>query len=123
MEMKQIKLTTADIGALHEIRARIELHCPNCYSTTQLLKLVYPRLNAFKLHYGFKKLFDINPFAYYQELRFEQAKHYLQAGEKVTAVAYILNFQSATTFIKAFRARFGLTPKQFKLNYAANQHR
>lgn len=109
-----VSLTSADIGALHEIRARIELNCPKLYSSEQLLRLVYPRLNVFKLHYGFKQLFHTNPYAYYQELRFIQARNYLLIGDKVTAVAYRLNYHSPTTFIKAFKKRFGMTPNQFK---------
>lgn len=112
-----IRLTTADIGALHEIRARIELRCPRAYTHDELLRLVYPRLNAFKLKAGFRQLFGSSPQGYYQELRFDQARHYLAAGGGVAETAYRLNYHSATTFIKAFKQRSGCTPKQYKLTH------
>lgn len=111
-EIKELPLSVSDIEALHHVRKLIELNCPEYLSNDVLVKKT--NLNAFKLSYGFKRVFGINPYDYYLQLRFEEAKRLLKDNNSVTAVALMLEYESPTTFIKAFRKRFGYTPKQWQ---------
>lgn len=108
-----LPLTQGDIEALHEIKRLIEVHVPDYLSNDELLKRVHPHLNTFKLGYGFKRLFHMNPYEYYQRLRFEKAKELLRDGDGVESVAYTIGYTESTTFVKEFRKRFGVTPREW----------
>jgi AraC-like DNA-binding protein len=109
----RLPLTKADKAALHQIREMIEVSAPEYLSHDVLLTRVYPHLIEFKLAYGFKRLFGTSPKEYYQKLRFAQAKELLAKGRGVEDVAFMINYQSSTAFIAAFKERFGVTPKQW----------
>jgi AraC-like DNA-binding protein len=115
-ELGKLLLSVSDIEALHHVRELIEKHCPVYLSNDVLVSKAHPQLNAFKLSYGFKRLFGMNPYDYYLQLRFILGKKLLREGNTVAAVAYELEYDSSTTFIKEFRKRFGLTPKYFQKN-------
>lgn len=108
-----LPLSKVDKAALHDIRELIALHMPEYLSNDVLLSKVFPRLNAFKLGYGFKRLFGMNPYEYYQQLRFARAKELLEKGKPVEDVSFTIQYQSSTAFIAAFKERFGATPKQW----------
>lgn len=109
----RLTLTKADKAALHEIRDIIYRHAPQQFSNEELLAKVFPRLNAFKLGYGFKRLFGMHPREYAQRLRFDMARDMLTNGASVDDVSWKVGYQSATGFIAAFKERFGITPKQW----------
>lgn len=109
----RLTLTKADRAALHEIREMIFEHKPQQFSNDELLAKVFPRLNAFKLGFGFKRMFGMHPREYAQRLRFDVAKDMLAKGASVDEVSWKVGYQSATGFIAAFKERFGITPKQW----------
>jgi AraC-like DNA-binding protein len=113
-EIARLPLSSADIEALHHVKRMIEEHCPEYLSNDLLIRRAQPRLNAFKLSYGFKRLFGINPYDYYLQLRFALGKKLLREGNTVVSVALQLEYDTATTFIREFRKRFGYTPKWFQ---------
>jgi AraC-like DNA-binding protein len=115
-EIENLPLSPADIEALHHVRELIEEYCPVYLGNDELIKKVKGVLNAFKLSFGFKRLFGVGPYEYYLERRFILAKDLLRKGNKVITVANELEYESDTAFIKAFRKRFRLTPKQFQLH-------
>ncbi len=115
-ELGKLLLSVSDIEALHHVRELIEKHCPIYLSNDVLVSKAHPQLNAFKLSYGFKRLFGMNPYDYYLQLRFILGKKLLREGNTVTAVANELEYDSATTFIKEFKKRFSQTPKWFQKN-------
>src|SRR5579862_2002226 len=114
-EIKDLPLSKDDIDALHHVRELIEKHCPAYLSNDVLIARAQPNLNAFKLSYGFKRLFGINPYDYYTERRFTIAKQLLRQGDTVSAVAYEIGYESPTTFIRQFKRKFGYTPKHFQM--------
>lgn len=114
-EMDKLALSRGDIEALYHVRELIEQHCPVYLSNDVLVRKAQPHLNAFKLSYGYKRVFGINPYDYYLQLRFALGKELLRSGHSVASVAHQLEYHSPTTFIKAFRKRFGYTPKQYQL--------
>jgi AraC-like DNA-binding protein len=109
-QIGKLPLSPADIEALHHVRRLIEQHVPEYLSNDVLVRKAQPRLNAFKLSYGFKRVFGINPYDYYQQLRFEQGKELLRRGDTIKSVSEDLEYESATTFIKEFKKRYGYTP-------------
>jgi hypothetical protein len=115
-ELGKLILSPADKEALIHVKELIEKHCPIYLGNDVLVAKAHPKLNAFKLSYGFKQLFNINPYDYYLLLRLNKGQELLKAGESVTSVANELEYESATTFIRAFKKRFGSTPKQYQLN-------
>ncbi|MEJ0080919.1 MAG: AraC family transcriptional regulator [Puia sp.] len=115
-ELGKLILSPADKEALTHVKELIEKHCPIYLGNDVLVAKAYPKLNAFKLSYGFKQMFNINPYDYYLLLRLNKGQELLEAGETVTSVANELEYESATTFIRAFKKRFGTTPKQYQTN-------
>lgn len=115
-EIGNLPLSAADIDALRHVGELISQYCPVYPGNDVLIKKAQGILNAFKLSYGFKRLFGVSPYEYYLERRFILAKDLLRQGNKVINVANELEYESDTAFIKAFRKRFRLTPKQFQLN-------
>ena len=115
-ELVKLPLSAADIEALHHVRKLIEENVPVYLSNDVLVAKAYPTLNAFKLSYGFKRVFGINPYDYYLQLRFALGKQLLLQGNTVASVGNELEYDSPTTFIKEFRKRFGYTPKYFQKN-------
>jgi AraC-like DNA-binding protein len=103
-------LRPADIEALHFVRDLIKASCPKYPGNDELVAKARPSMNAFKLTHGFKKLFGISPFEYSQIIRYEQAIEMLEKGIPVNTVAYRLDYESANSFSKAFRIRFGYPP-------------
>lgn len=65
----------------------------------------------------FKKSTGESLSSYILKKRLEQAKELLIKGNKVSDIAYYLNFCSESYFIKCFKEHFGTTPKKF-----LNQH-
>jgi hypothetical protein len=109
----KLYLTQADKEALHDVRDIIVASFPVYLSNAELLQKVYPQLDGYKLHYGFNKFFYTSPFGLYQRLCFDKAKQLLEKGDKVNDIAYFLQYSSPDTFIRQFRRRFGVTPKQW----------
>lgn len=72
-------------------------------------------LNEFILNVGFKQMFNMTPYEYFQEVRFEKGKELLRQGLSVSAVAHVLEYVAPSPFIYEFRQRFGYTPKEFQL--------
>lgn len=109
----ELPLTQKDREALFRVRELIAGAVPEYLSNEVLLKRVHPFLNGFKLNYGFKRLFGTSPYEYYQRLRFDLARDLLRQGDPVQSVAYDIGYSEPTTFVKEFRRRFGVTPRQW----------
>jgi AraC-like DNA-binding protein len=111
-EIQKLKLSATDREALQQVKLLIAQSCPEYPGNDVLVRKT--NLNAFKLSHGFKTLFEQTPYEYFQALRFQDAKRLLREDNSVVAVAHMLEYESSTTFIKAFRKKFGMTPKQFQ---------
>lgn len=64
----------------------------------------------------FKKRMNINPSEYILNKKLELATDLLKTNT-VTEVAFTLGYENISYFIKLFKLKYGLTPKQFKLRY------
>jgi AraC-like DNA-binding protein len=64
----------------------------------------------------FKAIYNVPPKKWLQEKRLLRAKELLNGkGLSVTEVASEVGYENVSNFIKAFKLRYGLTPKQIKL--------
>ncbi|MCT4599073.1 MAG: AraC family transcriptional regulator [Vallitalea sp.] len=64
----------------------------------------------------FKKITGIKPVQYIKDKKLELALQYLR-NDSVTEVAFNLGYSNISYFIKIFREKYNMTPKQYKLNY------
>ena len=111
-EINKVKLSRTDSDAIYHVRDLIDASCPLYPGNDVLVKKAH--INLFKLSIGFHRLFGKNPYEYFLEIRLLKAKELLAQGNSVTAVAYELGYESSTTFIKAFKNAFEVTPGRFQ---------
>ncbi|TQR60873.1 helix-turn-helix transcriptional regulator [Campylobacter troglodytis] len=79
----------------------------------EMAKLVRTDLSSFSK--SFKQSFKLSPKQYLDERRFEKAKSMLSFSQaNINEVCHNVGFSSASWFIKRFKERYGLTPKQFQ---------
>ena len=70
----------------------------------------------------FKQYFDTTPQQWLKEQRLEKALRLLQKQEmSVTQVAYEIGYENISYFIRAFKGKVGLSPKQYMLSLHRNQ--
>ena len=62
----------------------------------------------------FAQAFGMPPHQYLVQLRLEQAKRALAAGDRVTDVCFDVGFASLGTFSASFRKRTGLSPRDWQ---------
>ena len=65
----------------------------------------------------FKKIMGMTPNDYLTNLKLNEAARLLKFSS-VTEVAYDLGYENISHFIKLFKRKFGLTPKQYSLKYS-----
>ena len=74
-------------------------------------------LNEFKLKKGFKQLFNTSILTFVNENRLQLARTAIYLREKtITEIAYELGFSHSQHFHRAFKKRFGETPKSLIKN-------
>lgn len=61
----------------------------------------------------FKKQFHTSPLQYLNELRLFHASILLKHGENVTTTGQLCGFDNTSYFIKLFKQRYGVTPKEY----------
>lgn len=66
----------------------------------------------------FKETFGITPAEFVFEEKMKLAKQKLSSSEfTVSEICYMLGFQNLNHFIRAFKLKQGITPKQFQMTY------
>lgn len=105
-----IKLRKDDIDRLYHLKERIDANPGAPYSLAQLAEVA--GFNDFKLKKGFKQLFGQTVFGYIHDVRMKSAYTLLQKGEhNVTDVSYLMGYKYVHHFSKAFKKKYGFTPK------------
>jgi len=68
----------------------------------------------------FKQTFNCSPHQYLIQLRLSQAKFLLKnSSYEVREIVNLVGFDSASSFIRLFKERFGITPGNYRLGIAA----
>ncbi|WP_181847330.1 helix-turn-helix transcriptional regulator [Thalassospira profundimaris] len=88
-----------------------DLSCPPDLETlARMTGFTHTRLNR-----CFRKVYGTTVFAWLREYRLEQARILLgRDHQSITDIAYFCGFSSSSHFGSCFRARFGLTPQQYR---------
>jgi AraC family transcriptional regulator len=74
-------------------------------------------LSRFHFARAFKATMQKSPYDYVLSLRVKKAAHLLAAGdEPLDAISTSVGFGSPTVFSRAFRQRFGTTPRRYRLS-------
>jgi AraC-like DNA-binding protein len=75
--------------------------------------------NAFMSKYHFIRLFKttfgLSPYQYIVSKRLESARIKLQEGNSVVQTAYDAGYPDASSFSKAFKSAYGVTPSSIRL--------
>lgn len=107
--LSPVKLSAYDIEMLHEAKRLIIEDFQNKLSLLQLSRKV--GINDFKLKKGFKYLFGTTVGDYLQFERMARAKQMvLDKQYTFSYIAIALGYESESSFNKAFKKHFGVTP-------------
>ena len=80
---------------------------------TELAFLSNMSVSTFKRE--FEKHFQESPIKWFQEKRLEHAAFLLKNEQKrASEIYYEIGYESLSSFVQAFKVRFGKTPKQFQ---------
>jgi AraC family transcriptional regulator len=99
------------------VAAYIEEHLAEPISLATLAALV--RLSPHHFCRAFKKSFGVPPHRYHNGRRMERAKSLLvKRGSSVTDTGLTIGFSETSSFSAAFRRETGLTPTEYRRNFA-----
>ena len=62
----------------------------------------------------FKRFYGQTPRQYLIDRRLEKSKELLKMGQSVTGTCFDIGFESPSSFSTLFKAKFGLTPREFQ---------
>ncbi|MFC6100480.1 helix-turn-helix transcriptional regulator [Olivibacter domesticus] len=111
--LSTIKLHKEDVEKLRQIKDLITANPGANYSLMQLAEIA--GVNDFKLKKGFKQLFGNTVFGYINDVRMQQSHALLQKGEhSIASISYLMGFKYPHHFAKAFKKKFGYTPKNVR---------
>ena len=68
------------------------------------------------LNRRFSEYLHITPKAYLESVKLSAARRLLKEGYSVTDVCFVCGYCDSSHFIRAFRKKFHVTPRQFKMN-------
>lgn len=89
------------------------LHCPpDLQALAGAMPVSYRTLNR-----RFTALLGCSLLAYYQALKIEQAKAWLEAGEEFSGITYRLGYEDVSSFRRLFRRETGLSPSQYRKQF------
>ncbi len=109
-----VKLRPIDIEKVYHARDIIISQVENPPSLLKLAELV--GLGYHKLRYCFREVFSTTVFGYLHDYRMEQAKIMLAGTQmQVAEVANAVGYSHLGYFAKAFKKKFGISPKECQL--------
>jgi AraC-like DNA-binding protein len=102
-----------DVDRVHYAKDILLEQLNNPPSLVQLARQV--DLNECTLKRGFRQVFGTTAFGYLYDYRLEQARQLLQERRlNVSEVAHAVGFGSCSHLSKAFRRKYGVSPKQYQ---------
>lgn len=112
-EKAETRFNKFDNDLLHRINLHIEKNLSNAdYSIEELSDDV--ALSRVHLYRKMKKLMDISPSKYMRDFRLRKAAEILSVEEiRMTDLADRVGFQDANYFLKCFKEKYGISPKEF----------
>jgi AraC-like DNA-binding protein len=108
------QFSEADIGRFHRAREILSTKFSPPPTIASLAREL--AINETKLKSGFKALFGHTVFEYGHECRMQHALHLLREKRiRISKVAEAVGYQHQGTFASAFKAHFGIRPKDVRL--------
>lgn len=112
-EVKKVSLKPEQIERIHYAKEILLQDLDNPPSLVELAQQV--GLNDCTLRQGFRQVFNTTVFEQLHVHRLEVAKQLLAEQDiSVTEAAYQIGYASIPSFIKAFKRKFGMTPKAYQ---------
>lgn len=103
------------------IAKAIEYIFENFRTTTSILtissKLGYNEQYFIRM---FKKHIGVSPYQFLMDIRFKESLRLFKLNYKVSEVATLVGYQDLKTFCRAFKAKYGFSPKKYKLHILQN---
>jgi AraC family transcriptional regulator, transcriptional activator of the genes for pyochelin and ferripyochelin receptors len=111
----ELLLKQDDIDRLHHAKEILITQFNHPPSILSLARQV--GLNDFKLKQGFRQVFGTTVFGYLRDYRLEQARLLLLEKQmSVQQVARAIGYTHSGYFAKAFKQKFGVSPKTYQMN-------
>lgn len=108
-------LINENIADIYKADTLISSDLQQHYTIEQLARLI--NTNQLKLKAGFKKVFGMGVFERLVYHRMLHAKTLLESSEKsITEIANLAGYDTVAGFIHAFRKKFNLTPREWRIN-------
>ena len=109
---KPEKLSRKDVEILHDVKRYLEKNFLDDLSLNTIIRKF--GLNAFKLKYGFKTLFNTSVMRFIDEKKMNYARQLLCSDHDMFEVAERLGYNHYSNFSLAFKRRFGYSPTQVR---------
>jgi AraC-like DNA-binding protein len=107
------ELLNKDISRIYKADSIIADNLQKHYTIQELSRL--SGTNKLKLQIGFKKAYGMGVFRRLIFRRMEHAKLLLESTDKsINEIANLTGYDTAASFIHAFRREFGLTPREWR---------
>jgi AraC-like DNA-binding protein len=100
------------VDALNRVREFLHAQIEEPVSARDLAQVA--GLSRFQLTRQFQRAFGLPLHAYHLQIRLEEAKRRVGRGQAIAAVAADLGFVDQSHFHRRFRARFGVTPAEWR---------
>lgn len=102
----------SDLKGIEEVKKIIDYDISKIISIKDLSRLGH--INECKLKSGFKKIYGKTVHTYVVDLRMEYALKLLEDGVYINEVAYKVGYSDSSSFSRAFKKRYGFSPKYIK---------
>jgi AraC family transcriptional regulator, transcriptional activator of the genes for pyochelin and ferripyochelin receptors len=107
-------LNKDDIERIHAAKAILIKNVNNPPSLIALARQV--GLNDYKLKIGFHQVFGTTAFGYLHQYRMDLSSQLLLEGKMtIKEIAHAVGYANHSYFATAFRKRFGMNPKSYRL--------
>ncbi|HHY83311.1 MAG TPA: AraC family transcriptional regulator [Clostridiales bacterium] len=106
---------TYDLNQLSYVKATI-YYMENNYNKQITIDDMAKNVSISKFHLIkiFKQITGVTPIIYLRDFRIEQSVKCLSEGCTVTQTAFMCGFNNLSYFIRAFKERFNMSPKEFQ---------
>jgi len=110
-----IRLLPADLEKISRARSLMVANLETTLTLAELARRV--GLNRTKLALGFKGVYGISVQAFWRDAKLDRAREMLHDGEiAVSEVALSLGYSELSSFSRAFSRRFGVVPRDCRLD-------
>ncbi|MBZ4034990.1 AraC family transcriptional regulator [Flavobacterium sp. 17A] len=113
-EKEATNLTGSDIEKIKFAAQLIRENIDNPYTIVELARKI--GVNQTKLKEGFKTVFGETVFGYLQEIRMNNARHYLtDTSLSIQEISLLSGYQNVSNFSIAFKRIFGYSPTKLRV--------